>query len=152
RQLTALTCMDIAFELAFNDYRLGIHICTNLAVGPDHQLVTRQFDAAFNLAIHVNVFAAGEFSLNNHRLANVGKFCRFRRLHRFCPPGAYLRHETCASYGNELPAGPERIDLRGKPVNFRERHSTSPNYIPQRPLEQPHKPGISSETGWLSRF
>jgi len=42
--------------------------------------------------------------------------------------------------------------LRGKPVNFRERHSTSPNYIPQRPLEQPHKPGISSETGWLSRF
>src|SRR5580704_17347585 len=72
---------DIAVELPMHDHALGVDVGPDLAVGTDYELISRKFNASLHLSIDVEVLTAREFSLDNHRLTDVGKLPRLGHIH-----------------------------------------------------------------------
>ena len=63
--------MNIAFQLALDDYSAGIDVGFNAPVRSDGQTVSFRVNGAFYLAIYIKVFAAREFPFNHKRLADA---------------------------------------------------------------------------------
>src|SRR5258708_20260903 len=70
-QFDAITGLDVALQLALYHYAFGVNAGFDLAVGAYGQAVRLQRDAALDLAIYIKIFAAGEFALDEDRLADL---------------------------------------------------------------------------------
>src|SRR5437868_63162 len=82
--------MDVALQFALNGHAFGVHICFHLPIRTNSQIVTAQLDRALDLSVDVEIFAARQFSLDDDRLADVGKFAGLRCVHEIGPPNLGL--------------------------------------------------------------
>ena len=65
-EIHSVTGLDITVQLALNDHATSIDVGVYLAVRPDREAIPAQFDAAFYLAVHIQIFTAGKFTLDHN--------------------------------------------------------------------------------------
>src|SRR5208282_3344011 len=89
-QLHTIGGVHASIHLTLNDYRLGADVGLDISVRPDCQAVVAKLNAAFDVAIHVQVFGSRQLSLDDHRLAEVGELSSLRSIHAW-PPSSFSR-------------------------------------------------------------
>src|SRR5258708_1554429 len=90
-QFGPLTGVDIALQFALDSHSLSVDVGFYLPVGANRQVVAAQFDGAFDLSVDVEVFTAGQFTLDDDRLADVGEFAGFWCIHEMGLPNLGYR-------------------------------------------------------------
>src|SRR5262249_15833823 len=80
-QFCALTGVDVSLQLALYGYTFRVYVGFHLPIRTYGEAITAQFDCALDLSVNVEVFAAGEFSLNDDRFADMRKFAGLWCVH-----------------------------------------------------------------------
>src|ERR1700732_2190526 len=70
--------VDIAFELPLHNDTFCFDVGFNLAVWPHCQIVTLECNAAFDLAIHIQILTARELAFDHHRFPKLCQLARHR--------------------------------------------------------------------------
>jgi hypothetical protein len=86
-QFDAIAGLNVALEFSLHHNPFGVHAGFDLAVGANRQAVAFQGDAAFDLAIHIKIFAARKFALDEDRFADLRQTaggCAHRTLSYKC--------------------------------------------------------------------
>src|SRR5262249_14962967 len=80
-QFNAIADMQVSLELSLDDDALGIDIGLHLPVRADRQVISLQQNAAFDLAVEIQVLAAGKLSLDDDGLADMREFSSLGDIH-----------------------------------------------------------------------
>src|SRR5271165_740165 len=72
-QLNPVAGLYVALEFALDHDHLRFHRGFDLAVGTDGQAVVFEGDAALDLPVNVKIFAARQFTFDNHGFANLSQ-------------------------------------------------------------------------------